>query len=385
MDETASTRLETVPASLRAAVRRVAVYPAWLLFAGAAVPFLAGVELPLPWQYVPLVASAVLFGMPHGAVDHLVPRRLSAVGPRRSVAAVVVLYAVLGGVYLAWWFVAPVSAAVVFVLLTWVHWGQGDVYLLRVVVDDPLAYPRSTPHRLATLVVRGAMPMAVPLVAATAQYRRVVADFVAPFGGDVSAVAWLFAPGTTRLLGVVLAALTLLTLLRGLVVRRATPADDDTAADSRPDGSEPLATLGPVALVADRAVRIDAVELGLLWLFFWVVPPILAVGLYFCLWHALRHVVRLIAAETPGSEALQSGDHATAFGRFARQAAPLTAVALAMVGGLYALVPAAPAAPAEVGEVGEVVGLYLVLIAVLTLPHVVVVGWMDRAQGVWTP
>ena len=382
MDETASTRLETVPASLRAAVRRVAVYPAWLLFAGVVVPFLAGVELPLPWQYVPLVASAVLFGMPHGAADHLVPRRLSAVGPRRSVAAVVVLYAVLGGVYLAWWFVAPVSAAVVFVLLTWVHWGQGDVYLLRVVADDPFAYPRSTPHRIATLVVRGAMPMAVPLVAATAQYRRVVADFVAPFDGDVSAVAWLFAPGTTRLLGVVLAALTLLTLLRGLVVRRATPADDDTAADSRPDGSEPLAMLGPVALVADRAVRIDAVELGLLWLFFWVVPPILAVGLYFCLWHALRHVVRLIAAETPGSEALQSGDHATAFGRFARQAAPLTAVALAMVGGLYALVPAAPA---EVGELGEVVGLYLVLIAVLTLPHVVVVGWMDRAQGVWTP
>ncbi|PSQ59607.1 beta-carotene 15,15'-monooxygenase [Halobacteriales archaeon SW_7_71_33] len=355
MTERASPRLGTAPASLRAAVRRLAVYPAWVAFVAVAAPFLAGVAVPLSWQYAPLVASAVLFGMPHGAVDHLVPRRLSTASTRRSVAVVVVLYAVLGGAYLAWWFLHPVSAAVGFVLLTWAHWGQGDVYLLRAVDDDSLTYPRSVPHRLLTLVVRGAMPMAVPLVADATQYR-----------------------------GVGLAALTLLTLLRGLVVRRSAPATAnataglDAAGGGRPGTVTPLVTLGPVALVADRGLRVDAVELGVLWLFFLAVPPVLAVGLYFCLWHALRHVVRLIAAEASGSEALRAGDHLAAFGRFARQAAPLTAVALAMVGGLYALVPVPP------GEIGELVGLYLVLIAVLTLPHVVVVAWMDRVQGVWT-
>ena len=384
MTERASPRLGTAPALLRAAVRRLAVYPAWVAFVAVAAPFLAGVAVPLSWQYAPLVASAVLFGMPHGAVDHLVPRRLSTVSTRRSVAVVVVLYAVLGGAYLAWWFLPPVSAAVAFVLLTWAHWGQGDVYLLRAVDDDSLTYPRSVPHRLLTLVVRGAMPMAVPLVADATQYRRVVADFVAPFGGDVAAVAWVFDPGTTRALGVGLAALTLLTLFRGLVVRRSALATAnataglDAAGADRPGTVTPLVTLGPVALVADRGLRVDAVELGVLWLFFLVVPPVLAVGLYFCLWHALRHVVRLIAAEASGSEALRAGDHLAAFGRFVRQAAPLTAVALAMVGGLYALVPVPP------GEIGELVGLYLVLIAVLTLPHVVVVAWMDRVQGVWT-
>ncbi len=354
--------------AVRRSIARVTVYPAWALFLVVAVPFALGAEVSLTLQYVPLVASAVLFGMPHGAVDHLVPRRLAPVSTRRSVVAVVALYAVLGGAYLLWWFLAPVSAAVFFVLLTWVHWGQGDVYLLGAVADGPLAYPRSVPHRLSTLVIRGAMPMAVPLVAGTEQYRRVVANFVTPFGGSVEAVAWVFDPATTGALGAALAAVTLLTLARGAVVRRSAVGV----------AVSPLVAAGPVAVVADRGVRIDAAELAVLWAFFWVVPPVLAVGLYFCLWHALRHVARLVAADDPGARALADEHYWAAFARFGRQAAPLTAVALALLGGLYVLVPTPP------GELGELVGLYLVLIAVLTLPHVVVVAWMDREQGVWT-
>jgi hypothetical protein len=41
-------------------------------------------------------------------------------------------------------------------------------------------------------------------------------------------------------------------------------------------------------------------------------------------------------------------------------------------------VPRAPTGTADL------VGLYLVLIAVLTLPHVVIVTWLDREQGVWS-
>lgn len=357
---------------VRRAVARVTVYPAWVVFGVAAVPFLLGVELSLALQYVPLVASAVLFGMPHGAVDHLVPGWLTPVSTRRSVAAVVALYAALGGAYLLWWFLAPVSAAVFFVLLTWAHWGQGDVYLLSAVADGSLSYPRSLPHRLSTLLVRGAMPMAVPLVSGTGQYRQVVSNFVTPFGGNVESIAWLFEPSTTGAVGVALAVATLLTLGRGAVLRRRVVANGDG------DGDNVLATVGPIAVVADRGVRIDAVELAVLWAFFWFVPPVLAVGLYFCLWHALRHVARLIAAEDAGARALTERRYRAAFARFGRQAAPLTVVALSLLGGLYALVPTPP------GELGELVGLYLVLIAVLTLPHVAVVTWMDREQRVWT-
>jgi len=360
--------LEDLNRPVRRAVARVTVYPAWAFFLAVTVPFLLGVEVSLALQYVPLVASAVLFGMPHGAVDHLVPRRLAPVSTRRSVAAVVALYVALGGAYLLWWFLAPVSAAVFFVLLTWAHWGQGDVYLLGAVADGPLRYPRSVPHRLSTLLIRGAMPMAVPLVSGTDQYRQVVETFVTPFGGSVESIAWVFEPATTAAVGAALAVLTLLTLARGAVVRRDAVTGDVPV----------LARVGPVAVVADRGVRIDAAELVVLWVFFWTVPPVLAVGVYFCLWHALRHVARLVAADDPGARALGEGRYTAAFARFGRQAAPLTAVALALLGGLYVLVPTPP------GVLGELVGLYLVLIAVLTLPHVVVVAWMDREQGVWS-
>lgn len=43
--------------------------------------------------------------------------------------------------------------------------------------------------------------------------------------------------------------------------------------------------------------------------------------------------------------------------------------------GLYLLAP--------VEDVAGVIALYLVLLAVLTLPHVLVVTWMDVKQGIW--
>jgi Brp/Blh family beta-carotene 15,15'-monooxygenase len=121
----------------------------------------------------------------------------------------------------------------------------------------------------------------------------------------------------------------------------------------------------------------DAGEVALLWTFFALVPPILAVGVYFCAWHALRHVARLLLSTDAAAAALAAGDTRAALGRFARDAAPLTAASLAVFALLAVLVPEAP------GSRTEFLGLYLVGIAVLTLPHVAVVTWMDLRQGVW--
>jgi Brp/Blh family beta-carotene 15,15'-monooxygenase len=108
---------------------------------------------------------------------------------------------------------------------------------------------------------------------------------------------------------------------------------------------------------------------------------VLAVGLYFTLWHALRHIARLLLVDPPAVTALVAGDPGRALRRFARDAAPLTVVSLALIGGLALVVPASPAALASTPD--GLLALYLVGIAVLTLPHVVVVTWMDRVQGVW--
>lgn len=142
-----------------------------------------------------------------------------------------------------------------------------------------------------------------------------------------------------------------------------------------------VTTLGIGILAADnrRPWIVDTLEtLGLV-AFFAVVSPILAIGLYFTCWHSLRHVLRTMLLDERASEQLARGRIARAFARFARDATPLTVGALLVFAGLAFAVPATPTTATEA------MGLYLVGIAVLTLPHVVVVTALDLVSGIWSP
>ena len=68
-----------------------------------------------------------------------------------------------------------------------------------------------------------------------------------------------------------------------------------------------------------------------------------------------------------------------ALGRFAREAALPTAGALTLLAGLYLFAPASSDGPLGLA------GLYLVGLVILTLPHTLVVTWLDWRQGVWRP
>lgn len=344
-DRTAGTahRADAVDAPLRRTLVETLTRPVWIAMLVVAVPFALGVDVPQWLAYAPLVASALLFGMPHGAVDHVAVARTVGVDRWLGLAVATAAYVVLGGAYLALWYAAPALAAVGFVALTWFHWGQGDVYFLLAVTG---ARPGTRVRRLLALVVRGALPMVVPLVAAPEVYRSVVAEWAALFGADLAAVAPLFGAEVRLALGWGLAVLSLVSLALG---------------------------------TGEPGWGVDALELAVLWVFFLVVPPVLAVGLYFCLWHSPRHVARVMALDERSASLLRGADLRRALWRFCRAAAPLTVAALALVAAFAALVPRPPS-----NLVGWV-GLYLVGIAVLTLPHAAIVTWMDRRQGVWRP
>lgn len=327
-------------------LRRAVVRPSWVLFALLVVPFALGLEVPPALQYLPFALSLALFGLPHGAVDHLVPARLRGEkADTRSVLAVVLLYLVLGGLYLGLWFVAPVPAFALFIGLTWFHWGTGDVWSLRTLVSLGTSGSGGLPLALVALV-RGGLPMLVPLLAFPDEYRAVAESLVGLFGGGSGdALGWAFAPSFRFVAGVLFFALVVVSL-----------------ALERRDG-------GPW--------RVDAGETALLAAFFAVVPPVLAVGLYFCLWHAMRHVARLVLLDGASRAALASGRLGAALRRFARDAAPLTVMALLLLVGFAFFVPNLA------GGLPALLAVYLVLISALTLPHVVVVAFMDRREGLW--
>ncbi len=331
---------------VRRTLARPALAAGWIGVAVAALPTLAGIELSAPVRYAPLVASVVLFGLPHGAIDYVaLPRAVAGRVTGRWLAVVGALYLVLGGAYAVAWFAWPVAAALAFVGLTWLHWGQGDVYPLAVLVNAD--YLDSRARRVATGVVRGGLPMLVPLLGHPETYREVVAAFAAPFGGSVGDV-WLFAPDARLALGTGFAAVTVGTLAANRLATTESPP---------------------------AAWRVDAAETVGLWAFFLVVPPVFAVGVYFCLWHAVRHVARAVAVDPGSQHALAAGDLRKPLARFAREATPLTVAALALLAAFWVAVPNPPT------TLAGATGLYLVLVAVLTLPHVAVVTWMDRAGG----
>ncbi|VTT86654.1 Brp-like protein-like [Halorubrum sp. DM2] len=336
--------------------RRPAVALAALVPIGAVTPL-----FPVEVGVATFALGTLVVGMAHGAVDHLVPLRAAPnVSLRRSIAVVSVVYAVLGGAVVAAFFVAPVAAFVGFIALTWLHWGQGDVATLSIAGVDHL--PTSAERWLA-LVVRGGLPMGVPLLAHPEEYRLVAEWIVGLFlvgpGAAATAVDPLFAPAVRVGVGVGMAAATLASV--GLGYRRVRARGGD---GERRDPA---------------GWRRDVGELAVLWAWFLLAAPVFAIGVYFALWHALRHVGRLVLVDPEAASAASAGDAVGALARFGRDAAPLTLGGFLVVGAVGASVPAGVAAP------GDLLAVSLVAIAAMTLPHVVVVAWLDRRQGVWRP
>ncbi|MFB6126820.1 MAG: Brp/Blh family beta-carotene 15,15'-dioxygenase [Halolamina sp.] len=333
-------------ATVRAALARWTLPLGWVAMALVTVAAVAGVLPAGRWRYVPLVGSALAFGLPHGAVDHLAPAWANDdSADARTLAGVGVLYAVLGGAYAVAWFLAPAASFVGFLLLTWLHWGQGDSYAVVTFGPEP-THLRSTATRATALVVRGGLPMVVPLVAFPEVYREVATLVVGAFGpAAAEGVAVLFRTDVRLALGGGLLAVTLVHL-------------GGTAERS-------------------RAWALDAAEVVGLWVAFALTPPIVAVGAYFTAWHAPRHVARLLLIDDGARPALQAGDLTAALTRFARVAAPMTAGGVVVMAGLWVSLPRLP------GGFAGVVAVYLVGLAALTLPHTVVVAAMDRAEGLW--
>jgi len=338
--------LEPVPDGARHTLIRWVLWPSWILVGTLALLFAGGLDVPVHFQYLPFALSLVLFGLPHGAIDHLaVPRLLGHKATAGLAAAVGLLYLVLGGLCLALWFWAPVAAFALFIALTWLHWGGGDLHALLAFASSERDAAPGRVFRIIALLARGGLPMLVPLLAFPETYRSVAASLTGLFG-PYSVPSWIFGSPFRLAAGVALAALV-------------------------------LASLVLAWRAGGKLFWAYALETGLLAVYFALVPPVLAVGLYLCLWHAPRHVARLALLDKESAGVLSAGHVAPALRRFARDAAPLTLAALALLAGLYLLAPGAGASPPAL------LALYLVLISALTLPHVVVVSWMDARQGLW--
>ncbi|MFB9991046.1 Brp/Blh family beta-carotene 15,15'-dioxygenase [Deinococcus oregonensis] len=285
-------------------------------------------------MYLPLLVSTVLLGIPHGALDHLVPTRLGWRWGQRlgAVGLYIAAYALLAALALGLWWLWPRAAFWGFVLLSCLHWGHGDLHYLETVQGRRRWLGGWS--AAITLLARGSLPILVPLLAFPEWFGRLASGVGQAFGQAealTTATGPLLSPPVFSGLGLVVGVILL-------------------------------------AYIADilRSSRVPLTELAettLLLLTFLLVPAPLSIGIYFPLWHAWRHLGRLLH--------LQPAASGRPVLRLSLDLLPISLVALALLGGLYLW-----AAP-QVHNLETFAALYLALIAALTLPHALLVAAME--------
>jgi Brp/Blh family beta-carotene 15,15'-monooxygenase len=323
----------------RAQIHTWLTYPVWNLLLAVLLFSLLFPAAALRWQFAPFLVGMVFLGLPHGALDHLAPLfiRHRNLTPRYLVLFVLGYLACVG-LYLLFWHFAPAAALVVFLLFSWLHWGQGDAYFQRIFEDRPPARNRS--EELVRWLVRGGLPIFLPALAFPSAFARVASGILGWYGqaGTISlGESW-------RIAGIALLALLICAYLW-------------------------LSWSGK-----RQGFWRDAWEVALLLVFFLLASPILAVGVYFCVWHSARHLARLMLLDDANRLPLTLGDLAKPLLRTAWEAIPMTIGALLLLAGLFWWTGRSVITPEAL------VYLYLSLIAALTFPHFLLVLWMDREE-----
>ena len=180
--------------------------------------------------------GVVFIGLPHGAMDGALAMHFGWTSRPAVVALFLFSYVGLAGAVVLVWVFAPAVTFVAFLAISIYHFGRGDA--------SSLAAGRTTVESLA----RGGL-----VIGGISQMHRSEVDgiFQTLVGNDTSGV-WLF--------------------LNGVVVIT-------------------IACVLEAMLFKNQQERLFlAVELGVLFLLFFSVPPLVGFALYFCFVHSIRHV-----------------------------------------------------------------------------------------------
>jgi beta-carotene 15,15'-dioxygenase len=289
-----------------------------------------------------LVLGIVFLGLPHGALDHLVPLRMGFTWGKHPVGIVLYLlaYVAIAAAYFGLWVWQPLVAFVGFLLATVFHWGQGDVRFLEIFLNRQ----RSSQWGAGvSILLRGSLPMVLPVLAfpetAASLYINAAKGLgLTPLPLDLSSPA------------IVLSLTTYMLVLFGFYIFNAVKVS-----------------------ATPWALRMDMFEIALLTLLFCTVPAYMSVGIYFIAWHSLRHLARLVILKQSDADKLKQGLWQKPIRCLILDLLPITLAAIGLLVGLYFW------KAQHVTSLETFVALYLVLISALTKPHLVVVALMDYA------
>ncbi|MGC6423591.1 MAG: Brp/Blh family beta-carotene 15,15'-dioxygenase [Lentimonas sp.] len=322
------------PSSYHASTRSTATGASIFAALSAIIIMLFGLEQGL-FLYLPLALSSFLFGLPHGAIDHLIIVGLARREMNlRTLTLACGVYLSLVILFFSLWWLNPMVGLILFLGITVYHWGKADLAFESLIRTEAL---QNTPQflKLSHLLLRGFLPIGTPFLAFPEATESFIISCTSSFGQT-------FALNTS--------VSTVISICLGILL---------------------ISEAFYLKSVGQHRTELATEDIGLL-VFFFLVPPLLAIGLYFCLWHSFRHVLRLVhyQPDRENNQLLLSR-----LGRFYRQALPFTLASIMIVLAAVILLP-------EVKHADQLFGTYLVVISSLTLPHLCVVEWMDKRERI---
>jgi Brp/Blh family beta-carotene 15,15'-monooxygenase len=266
-----------------AALRSLTVLPvaaAVLLIAAAALAPTAVSSAALP-----LAVCGALLGVPHGAVDHLIPRWTGIAGPRASIALLVPAYLTVSLIAAACLLLAPGLTVVSFLLISALHFGTAETAFAAERRGESTPQPRREPRASCA---HGAAGVGLLL-----------------WAHPDDAGAWL---------------------------RRLSPGAADAVAAAAHLGLAVTVALiaGSLLLALLHRQYLAVTELAVIVVLFTCAPALAAFGVYFGGWHSLRHTGRLLdVARAPADPGWRP-----AVNRLARASLLPTGAALTAIAGL---------------------------------------------------
>lgn len=274
----------------------------------------------LNWQ-IALAVIALIIGIPHGALDHLVtlpkdkPAKMAAFVIIYVLIAVVAVWAILKWNVLGFQLVVIMSAA---------HFGVGDAAFIAESERLNNGGHKSLIDRLIYAIPAGLLPVFIPLTS----------DLTSSALAQVNPKLINWAGSNTNLihLCVLLLAVTSIFIL---ILKR----DDKSAID--------LTLLAALSILT---------------------PPLVAFAIYFGLWHALRHTARLTLNLNKSEIAYQNNQSKRAFMQAVLPGIP------ALIGTFIVAAVLAAANP----DNSRLLWSILVVIWALTVPHMMVTAKLDR-------
>jgi beta-carotene 15,15'-dioxygenase len=278
-----------------------------------------------------LIASALFFGLPHGAYDFwlLTDTAKHKNNNLKYLSKLLAVYLLIAVLIVGVWYFFQNFAIVSFLFLTVWHFGSGDAVWETADKKD----------WIINSFGRGFILMFAPLTFFPKQSGAVLSKLVSRESTEIVGFLLNSAP-YIFVFGIILV------LINSFVLK---PANSN--------------------LISQRKLII-LLETTLLIIFFWLTTPLLAVTIYLIGVHSWRHLLRISLYENADKQ-LEYKSLWEMIGKFHLRALPITIFSLFGIGLIFWLWQM------RISDLADYTSAYLVLLSALTVPHAILITWNE--------